>query len=240
MLKFYRSGLDGTGPRGDGPYAGGVGDPIVAVFAVASPYAWDVLESLTRRGARATCLDNHGGADPRLPLADLDTAERGDFTLGLSSPHARALAAADALVRGFDRPVAVIDPSAVIASTAEIAHGAYLNAGVVVASHARIGCHANVNRSASIGHDTRLEFAASIGPGVVLTGGVTIGARAFVGAGATILPGVTIGPGAIVGAGAVVTTDVAPGVVVAGNPAKPLRMQPIEDWETTCPHSSMH
>ncbi|MEQ1737621.1 MAG: hypothetical protein ABL886_14600, partial [Rhodoglobus sp.] len=59
----------------------------VAEYAVASPYAWDVLESLTRSGATVTCLDNHGGADPRLPLADLDSAERGDFTLGLSSAH---------------------------------------------------------------------------------------------------------------------------------------------------------
>ncbi len=46
---------------------------------------------------------------------------------------------------------------------------------------------------------------------------------ASVGSGATILCGVTIGEGSVVGAGAVVTKDVAPGTVVAGNPAKVLR-----------------
>jgi acetyltransferase-like isoleucine patch superfamily enzyme len=46
---------------------------------------------------------------------------------------------------------------------------------------------------------------------------------AAIGSGATLLCGITIGERAIVGAGAVVTKDVAPGTVVAGNPAKPIR-----------------
>jgi UDP-2-acetamido-3-amino-2,3-dideoxy-glucuronate N-acetyltransferase len=47
---------------------------------------------------------------------------------------------------------------------------------------------------------------------------------ASVGSSATILAGVTIGEGAIVGAGSVVTKDVSPWTIVAGNPAKVLRM----------------
>lgn len=43
-----------------------------------------------------------------------------------------------------------------------------------------------------------------------------------IGAGAVILAGVRIGAGALVGAGAVVTRDVAPGVTVVGNPARPM------------------
>ena len=50
-----------------------------------------------------------------------------------------------------------------------------------------------------------------------------IGDGASIGSGATILGGITVGDGAIVGAGAVVTKDVAPGEVVAGNPARQLR-----------------
>lgn len=52
-----------------------------------------------------------------------------------------------------------------------------------------------------------------------------IGAWADIGVNAVILPGVTIGKGAIVGAGAVVIHDVAPFSIVAGVPARLLRMR---------------
>jgi len=47
---------------------------------------------------------------------------------------------------------------------------------------------------------------------------------ASIGTGATILGGVQIGAGAVVGAGSVVTKNVPAGTVVAGNPAKIIRV----------------
>ena len=49
-----------------------------------------------------------------------------------------------------------------------------------------------------------------------------VGRGASIGSGATILCGITIGDAAMIGAGAVVTRDVAPGVTVAGVPAREL------------------
>lgn len=49
---------------------------------------------------------------------------------------------------------------------------------------------------------------------------IRIGSDVWIGANAVVLAGITIGDGAVVGAGAVVTHDVAPGVVVAGVPAR--------------------
>ena len=53
---------------------------------------------------------------------------------------------------------------------------------------------------------------------------VRIGKDVWIGGGAIILPGITIGDGAVIGAGSVVTRDVGPGVTVAGNPARPRRI----------------
>ncbi len=47
---------------------------------------------------------------------------------------------------------------------------------------------------------------------------------ASIGSNATILCGVTVGEGAIVGAGSVVTRDVPPRAVIAGNPARLIRI----------------
>jgi maltose O-acetyltransferase len=49
---------------------------------------------------------------------------------------------------------------------------------------------------------------------------VRIGSDVWIGGGAILVPGVTVGNGAVIGAGSVVTRDVAPGVTVAGNPAR--------------------
>lgn len=60
----------------------------------------------------------------------------------------------------------------------------------------------------------------------VVRGGASIGSNA------TILCGITIGRGALVGAGSVVTSDVPPGTVVVGNPAKILRRRGDVAYDT--------
>ena len=57
---------------------------------------------------------------------------------------------------------------------------------------------------------------------------VVIGRKVWLGAAVTVLPGVTLGDGAIVGAGAVVTKDVPANAIVAGVPARLIRMTGFE------------
>ena len=52
---------------------------------------------------------------------------------------------------------------------------------------------------------------------------VTIGQDVWVGAGTIIVAGVSIGSGSVVAAGSVVTSDIPPGTVAAGAPAKVIR-----------------
>lgn len=57
----------------------------------------------------------------------------------------------------------------------------------------------------------------------------TIGHDVWIGEGALIKGGVNIGHGAVVGMGSVVTKDVAPYAIVAGNPARLIRMRFSDD-----------
>ena len=75
------------------------------------------------------------------------------------------------------------------------------------------------------------EIPREIGNGWSLnktTKPVYIENEVWIGAGAIILKGVRIGEGAVLGAGSVVTKDVERGAIVAGNPAKLVRMRDIK------------
>lgn len=60
-------------------------------------------------------------------------------------------------------------------------------------------------------------------------GDTRVGHDVWIGAGATVMPGVEIGSGAIVAARSVVSADVPPYAIVAGNPARIVRMRFSDD-----------
>ena len=107
----------------------------------------------------------------------------------------------------------------------------------VIEHHVTIGNDVRIHTQAFIPEFSVLEDGCWIGPNVVLTNAKypqSLGAKeqlsgpvvrkcAKIGANATLLPGVVVGENALVGAGSVVTHDVAPGTVVAGNPARLIR-----------------
>lgn len=75
----------------------------------------------------------------------------------------------------------------------------------------------------SSNHDTRDISWTKHTPGLP----IVIGDRCWIGANAIILPGVTLGKNVVVGAGAVVTKSFPDNVIIAGNPARLVRM--LED-----------
>ncbi len=118
-------------------------------------------------------------------------------------------------------PFTVIHPRGFVAADASLGKGCQILAMAAVCAGARLGDAVIVNTSASVDHDCVLRDGAHIGPGAHLAGEVQVEANAFIGTGAVVLPRLRIGAGATVGAGAVVTRDVAPGITVVGNPARP-------------------
>lgn len=72
---------------------------------------------------------------------------------------------------------------------------------------------------ATLNHDLSPEKRGTVHPAPIV-----IGKKVWVGSGATLLQGVSIGDNAVIAAGAVVTKDVPANAIVAGVPAKLVKM----------------
>lgn len=104
---------------------------------------------------------------------------------------------------GFNLPV-IIDPSAVVSSTAIIDEGSFIGKGAVVNAEASIGKMAIINTKALVEHECIVEDFAHVAVGAILCGQVNVGEAAFIGANATIIQCRNVNAGAIIPAGEVV------------------------------------
>jgi hypothetical protein len=109
-----------------------------------------------------------------------------------------------------------------VASEVVLGPGAVLAAGVRLSTNLQIGRHFHANPNATVGHDCVIGDYVTLSPGAHISGSVTLGDGVLVGTGAVVIQGCTVGGWAVIGAGAAVVRDVAPGLTVAGVPARSL------------------
>ncbi len=124
-------------------------------------------------------------------------------------------------------PFSVIAGNASILDCNEIGEGSIFCGFSHVTSNAKIGRHFHANIYSYVAHDCVVGEFVTLAPGAKINGNVVIEDGAYIGTGAIVKQGspgkpTIIGKGATVGMGAVVTKSVAPGIVVIGNPAKPM------------------
>ncbi|HZG88237.1 2,3,4,5-tetrahydropyridine-2,6-dicarboxylate N-acetyltransferase [Paenibacillus sp.] len=123
-------------------------------------------------------------------------------------------------------PGAIIRDMVTIGDNAVIMMGALLNIGCV------IGEGTMIDMNATLGGRVQVGKMCHVGAGAVLAGvieppsaqPVVIEDNVMIGANAVILEGVRVGAGAVVAAGAVVVEDVPANAVVAGVPARVIKM----------------
>ena len=124
-------------------------------------------------------------------------------------------------------PGAIIREQVTIGETTVIMMGAILNIGAVVGPGTMIDMGAVLGGRATVG------ARCHVGAGAVLAGviepasatPVIVEDNVLIGANAVVIEGVHIGEGAVVAAGAVVIEDVPAGAVVAGCPARVIKMK---------------
>lgn len=127
-------------------------------------------------------------------------------------------------------PGAILREGVTVGDNAVVMMGAILNIGAVVGEGSMIDMGAVLGGRATVGK--RCHIAA----GAVLAGvieppsaqPVVIGDDVVVGANAVVLEGVHVGNGAVVAAGAVVTQDVPENAVVAGTPARVIKIKDVK------------
>ncbi len=193
----------------------------------------EILRSAARAGSKQEVV---GFVDDAPPASDIDgvpvlggvdwletnlVSLDASVILAIASPSAKRRIAARLDARGV-RWSKAVHPKADLAPSVTVGDGSVLGSGVVVVYDTRIGNHVTVNLNATVGHHVELADFSTIAPGANILGKVKIAAGAQIHANAVILPSVKIGAGAIVGAGSVVLKDVADGVTVFGNPARPI------------------
>ena len=126
-----------------------------------------------------------------------------------------------------------IEPGAIIREKVEIGEGAVIMMGAILNIGAVVGKRTMIDMGAVLGGRATVGDDCHIGAGAVLAGvvepasatPVVVEDGVLVGANAVVIEGVRIGAGAVVAAGAVVTENVPPNAVVAGTPARIIKMK---------------
>lgn len=126
-----------------------------------------------------------------------------------------------------------IEPGAIIREKVEIGQGAVIMMGAVINIGAVVGPGTMIDMGAVLGGRATVGARCHIGAGAVLAGvvepasatPVIVEDGVLVGANAVVIEGVHIGRNAVVAAGAVVIEDVPENAVVAGSPARVIKMK---------------
>lgn len=167
--------------------------------------------------------DKLDGLAPTLPIlgspAGFQPLPADGVVLAIGVPGVRRQVAEQLEANGA-RFLTVIDPTAIVADTAQIGTGTIICPYAIVSDAVRLGRCVLVNYHASLGHDAAAEDYAVLSPYATLGGGSEVGADVFLGLHASVGPGRRVGAGSVVSSNSVALVDTAENCLVYGVPGR--------------------
>lgn len=134
-----------------------------------------------------------------------------------------------------------IEPGAIIREKVKICKNSVIMMGAIINIGAEIGEDTMIDMNAVIGARGMIGKNVHVGAGAVIAGvleppssiPVVVEDNVLIGANSVVLEGVRVGHDAVIAAGSVVTEDVPPNTVVAGVPAKIVKIKDEKTKEKT-------
>lgn len=180
---------------------------------------------------RIVFVDREGGeavsGAPVLSEAEFKALE-GDRYFGIAiGDGAKRQTIAERLEAAGCLPLSIHADNVLLPDDLDCGPGAIFQPFSMVTADAKIGRQFQCNIYAYVAHDCVIGDNVTLAPRASVNGNVVIEDQVYVGTGAVIRQGtadkpLVLGKACVIGMGAVVTKDVAPGVTVVGNPARPL------------------
>lgn len=203
--------------------------PIVLIGC--SGNALEIFEAVQRSYRVLAFLDDNrdlGGSGPDgvpvLPMHEIAAFPQAQalFLIGSERSVGRRAEIIARLGLPEARFATFVHPAATVSRFATLGAGCVVFAGVVITAGARVGRHVIILPNSVVHHDAELGDHCLVGSNVTLAGGCRLGAACYVGSASSVRNGVSVGAGSLIGMAANVVRDVGPGLVVAGNPARPM------------------
>lgn len=158
---------------------------------------------------------------PVIPLTAL-TPDHYEIVIAVGEPSLRRKLAQKVSDNGF-RLATLVHPSARLSPSCTLGEGCVISYGAFISCDTVISRNVHLQPNASLGHDCHIGQDSIISSYANLAGKCTVGERVFIGMNAVIRETTSVGDDTIVSMGAAVFNDIAPAMIVMGNPARAIR-----------------
>lgn len=142
--------------------------------------------------------------------------------IAVGEPSIRAAIRKKVKYQGYNLAT-LIHPLTRLSRWAEVAEGAIITYGCNISCGTYVKSNAYLQPSCGLGHDTCVGEDSVISACARIAGGVKVGERVYVGMSAVVKEGSSLGDDVIIGMASVVHNSIDAGLIVMGNPARPMR-----------------